>query len=181
MKRFSFLFLSIAFLGKGLSAEQNVSASSTGTTPAPPPLSVSTPHSQIPPFHPGTRVPSGVTGSGSPMAVEKTDQSHIIDEVIRNQFDALKEGDPSRAYYAYGSEEFKRNVSLETFTRFIKTNRILIMNRTIKIEKPEFDGVAAKVKVRLGNGSETSRVDFELVLENGAWKINRLEILRNGF
>lgn len=108
------------------------------------------------------------------------DQSAVIDQVIRDQLKALNEGDPSHAYYAYGSAEFKKSVSLEEFRQYVKLNRILIVHRSIEIGKPTFQGIVAKVKAKLTSGSEVARVEYELVLEDGFWKVNRLDVYRNG-
>lgn len=109
------------------------------------------------------------------------DQAGVLDKTVRDQLKALNEGDPSLAYYGFGSNAFKKSVSLETFRQFVATNRILSVHRTMEIEKPIFKGIVAKVRVKLANGNEAVRLEYEFIQENGAWKVNRLDILRNGF
>lgn len=108
------------------------------------------------------------------------DQAGVIEQVIRDQLRALNEGDVSKAYYAFGSEDFKKKIPLETFKQFVKANRILIVNRHMEIEKPVFKGVAAQVRVKLGSGAGDVRVEYELILEEGVWKVYRLEVFKNG-
>lgn len=209
MKRFSLIFFaSIMVLGGALIEAQSLSAGTAATAPGPFPTpkkslkdantnSVSpefpsnvplTPeHVQPLPQQPGKyssklkEQPYVLMERGSEGLPQMVDQTQIIEQVIRDQLKALNEGDPSRAYYAFGSNEFKKSVSLETFKQFVTSNRILFVHRTIEMGKPTFKGIAAQVKVKITSGNEVVRTEYELVLEDGFWKVNRLEILRNDF
>lgn len=207
MKRFSLVFLTFAIVfGSVLIEAQNVAQDVPSTAPVPSvtpfpevknssdailaprkhtPVSPQKSEKQLPSEHIKIfpSVPTHGKGNNDVFRGETNrmpDQARIIDQTIRDQLKALNEGDPSLAYYGFGSDEFKKNVSLETFRQFVATNRILSVHRTIEIEKPIFKGIVAKVKVKLASGIESVRLEYEFVQENGGWKVNRLDIFRNG-
>lgn len=105
--------------------------------------------------------------------------SEQLEQVIGGQLRALMEGDTSLAYYAYSSSDFKKVVSLVAFKQFFSVNRILTLQTKIDLEKPTFDGPLAKVKGKLMGGTDVLPVEYELIQEDGAWKIYRFEIFRS--
>lgn len=102
---------------------------------------------------------------------------HPAEEVIREQLATLNEGDISGAYYQYMSDDFKAAVPFATFKQFVNTNRLGLLNSRLELDKPTFDGIIAKVSGELV-GRETLNVRYELIQDNGSWKIYRLDLFR---
>ena len=106
-------------------------------------------------------------------------QNLFIEQVIRDQLEALRGNDYSKAYFAFTSVDFQKSVSLPTFKLFIQTNRLLAMPTHFEIDGITYDGVLAKVKGKISDAyGGMARVEFDLIQENGLWKIRRFDLSR---
>lgn len=105
-------------------------------------------------------------------------QNDLMQHVIDEQLEALREFDPSQAYYAYTSSDFQKAISLDAFKRFVKSNNALFDNKNFVLQNVVYSGVIATVKgvITLKNGKAV-RVDYDMIQENGVWKIRKINIL----
>jgi hypothetical protein len=108
-------------------------------------------------------------------------QNLFMEQVIQEQLEALKEGDYSKAYYAYTSQDFQKSTPLPTFKLFVQSHHLLAMHGTFSSENVAFDGVIAKVKGRVTDAyGNSAPVEYDLTQENGNWKIRRFDLFQKG-
>lgn len=125
------------------------------------------------PKEPKIFIPKMVKSTASPQ------RSAVVEQVIRDQLGALLEGDVSSAYYAFTSAEFQKNVYLSAFKQFVGSNRVLSRFSRIELDKPQVDGGFAKVEGHIVSRGQSQKVHYELIRENGDWKVNLLELISN--
>ncbi len=104
-----------------------------------------------------------------------------VNKSITNQINALREGDLSKAYYAFTSKQFQEAASFETYEKYVKRHEELSNNKKVDIEdvsfKPNF--AAANVLLTSNNGDSQSYL-YRLVYENNKWKILSIKMVREG-
>jgi len=91
---------------------------------------------------------------------------------IEEQLSSLEKGG-TEAAYNLTSEEFKKSVSLEEFNNFVKTNPILSSknNRTFKEKIIQNDAGLVKGLISSEATGGALFVEYNLIKENGQWKI----------
>jgi len=95
-----------------------------------------------------------------------------IEAVIKNQMDALKEGDISRAYYAYTSQQFQEAATREQFKEYVDSHPELKHNRLIDVVNLDIKPNMVIATVVLGEGNEGRKeYEYRFVQENQKWKI----------
>ncbi len=102
-----------------------------------------------------------------------------VKQVIQDQLAALKEGDFSRAYYAFSSKQFQEAASFDVFEKYVKRHSELGENEKASIQEIDFKPSYTTVAVVLTSkgGSEES-YQYRLIFENDKWKILSIKILR---
>ncbi len=101
--------------------------------------------------------------------------------VIEAQLTALRSHDVSKAYYAYTSRDFQKSTSPSAFERFVQTHPVLSDNKVAN-----FSNLAFKNEVGTFQGSltavnnQTIPVEYDLVYEDGKWRILSLQLLPEG-
>lgn len=100
-----------------------------------------------------------------------------IEEAIEGQLEALKSHQLTEAYYAYTSNSFQQTISLEKFKDFVHTYPILIHYQEMIFGKEVTDGRKGSVTLVLASGGQNeAEIHYELVKEDGEWKIDRVEL-----
>lgn len=100
-----------------------------------------------------------------------------IELTIQEQLTALRERDPSLAYFAYSSTEFQKNVTLTAFKAFVFNNPILTAQTEVNLEKTTFNGVIATVRGYLMDPRKrVARIEYDLIQEDGQWRIRRFDL-----
>jgi|GEM_PF-6329165 len=123
---------------------------------------------------------SSETGGGlnfdlEPLVAAEPNQSAEIKSVIMAQLEDVRDGDLSKAYYAYGSVEFLQTVPLDTFKIFLKSHPEFLRNRTFEIQNVSFSGVLVSVKgVLIDSNQHKTLVQYDLIQENGVWKVRKV-------
>ena len=107
-------------------------------------------------------------------------QESLMEETIQKQLEALRAFDPSKAYYAFTTKSFQKEIPLDTFKQFVKKYAVLFRNKSFTLEGMSFSGIVATVKGKLtATDGHTSNAEYDLIQEDGAWKIRKINILRN--
>jgi hypothetical protein len=106
--------------------------------------------------------------------------SKIIHNLITDQIEALKEGNIPKAYFAYTSNEFRTVTSLEDFKKFINSFSVFSKNKTIDLSRVNFEKnhQASYQGTLTSTNGETMNVVYEVVLENGDWKIMGIQLIK---
>lgn len=102
-------------------------------------------------------------------------QDHPVEQSIRDFMRTLNQGDISGAYYAHTSKDFQKTVTPATFKQYININRLSLLNSTLDLDKPVIEGGVAKLRGKFA-GRDSAKAQFELIYENGAWKVYRFDI-----
>ncbi|HRD56185.1 MAG TPA: DUF4864 domain-containing protein [Parachlamydiaceae bacterium] len=98
-------------------------------------------------------------------------------EVVQEEFNALKFHNFEKAYFFYTSKEFKKKTSLKEFILFIKSNSVLLNNQSLLVQDIKIDREIAYYKGVATSLSGVSRkINFQLVLEDGRWKILGIQL-----
>lgn len=107
-------------------------------------------------------------------------QESLMEETIQKQLEALRSFDPSKAYYAYTTKSFQKEIPLDTFKQFVKKYAVLFRNKSFTLEGMTFSGIVATVKGKLtATDGHSSNVEYDLIQEDGAWKVRKINILKN--
>jgi hypothetical protein len=117
------------------------------------------------------------TEQGQPKATAAPTDAQQLQSVIEGQLQAIRLFDPSRAYYAYTSKEFRKSTPLDEFKRFVKKFAVLYMNQSMRVENVSFkEGIGVcKVKLIAKNG-ETKPVEYIFIQEDGHWVILSIKV-----
>ncbi len=100
-------------------------------------------------------------------------------KVIEGQLKALREGDISKAYYAFSSQDFQNNTSFEDFQAFLKDYPIFTKQKEATIGHGVQEGKLRLIRIALQSEEGTSEVDYRLIKQDGSWKIWGIQILTN--
>lgn len=112
--------------------------------------------------------------TSSPWLVQPpTDYENALG-VIRDQLNAIRTNDPSKAYYAYTTKGFRKSFSLDDFKNMIRRFKVFYQNRSFKAEDAAFEG-SSVVKLTgklIATDGEAMNIKIDVVLEDGEWKIH---------
>lgn len=98
--------------------------------------------------------------------------------VANAELAAFRSGNLNDAYYAYTTKSFQNNTSFETFQKLVAASPILKTNIKVsylgkKISSSE--GVVLN-GVLIGKNDSRTTIEIQLVKENGAWKIQWMNL-----
>lgn len=93
--------------------------------------------------------------------------------VVRDQLDALRANDISKAYYAFTSQEFQDSASREDFKKFIESHPPLIKNQNLSLKNASFDqqNKATAIIDLTSTEGTTTTFEYRFVYEDQIWKI----------
>jgi hypothetical protein len=114
----------------------------------------------------------------SPWLVQPPTDYETAINTIRDQLATLKAGDSSKAYYAYTTKDFRKAFSLDDFKSMVRRFKVFSQNRSFQSESSDFDGsniIKLKGKLIAIDG-DTMKVAFDMVLEDGDWKIQNIQL-----
>ena len=100
-----------------------------------------------------------------------------INIIIKDQLEALKEGDYSQAYYAFVAADFQKSTSLQSFKDFVGSYPILREFQKMEIHDVVKEGDLRLVKVTLISPKEHAEVDFRFAPEGKQWKVWGMQIM----
>lgn len=122
--------------------------------------------------------PSNLPRGGTDMHAPSGSIQDTIETIIRDQLTALREGDFSKAYYAYTSMDFQKAVPFDTFKSFVKKSTPMFRNRSFTLKDITFSGVIANVKGQLeALDGRYVNVKYDLINEQNNWKIRKIDLL----
>lgn len=114
----------------------------------------------------------------------KGDDEAVFDDTplksaIHGLMDKIHQGDLKKAYQEYTSQDFQKTTSFQAFEQFVKENPDFVNNRTLELNELTFDNNIATMKGTLtGPDSKRLEVEFDLIEENGVWKVFHVQIYR---
>jgi hypothetical protein len=114
--------------------------------------------------------------TSSPWLVQAPTDYESALTVVRDQLTAIRINDPSKAYYAYTTKGFRKSFSLEDFKNMIRRFKVFYQNKSFKAEDAAFEGttiVKLTGKILAADG-EAMNAKFDVVLEDGEWKIQSI-------
>jgi hypothetical protein len=95
---------------------------------------------------------------------------------IYNQLDAIKQGDMVKAY-SYTSESFQKATSLSEFKHIVTSFPAIYDNKERSFYERAVTNNIGTVKGTLTSSKGGSiHIEYQLIKENGEWKINYFEI-----
>jgi hypothetical protein len=100
---------------------------------------------------------------------------------IEAQLTALRSGDVSKAYYAFTSRDFQRSTSISAFEKFIRSHSVLADNQVANFTNLSFKNDVGTFQGNLtGANGQSSRVEFDLVQEDGKWRVLSIQLVPEG-
>lgn len=97
---------------------------------------------------------------------------------IEGQLTALRAGDLSKAYYAYTSRDFQRTTPVQAFEKFVASNPSLKSNQVANFSNLSFKNDVGTFQGSLTSANqETTGVEYDLVYEDGKWRILSIQLL----
>lgn len=93
--------------------------------------------------------------------------------LVRDQLDALRANDISKAYYAFTSQEFQDSASREDFKKFVESHPALNKNQNLSLKSSSFDQqnkATAIIDLTATDGS-VATFEYRFVYEENVWKI----------
>lgn len=95
-----------------------------------------------------------------------------------NEFlSSIKSFDYSKAYYAFVSKEFQKNISLDTFKSFVKQYKVLFRNKQTAQKHVSFAANTAEVTEELVSiDGDVYEADITFILYDGEWKIQSISL-----
>ncbi len=100
---------------------------------------------------------------------------------IEAQLTALRSGDVSKAYYAFTSREFQRSTSPSAFEKFIRSHSVLADNQVANFTNLSFkNDVGTFQGLLTSTNGQASRAEFDLVQEDGKWRVLSIQLLPEG-
>lgn len=104
--------------------------------------------------------------------------SKPLEAVINGQMEAIRADDIQRAYDDFSSKDFKKTASYKEFEAFVKEQTGFHDNAAVEVGDLTFDNNIATLIVRLKNtGGKEITVEYDLALEDNAWKIVHLDVV----
>jgi len=116
-------------------------------------------------------------------ADEMTVAVHVeIDDllpVINGQLEALRKGSTEKAYQDFTSRKFRKTTSLEQFNQLVDKYQALSKNRLYQYNSFYVeDGIATFEGNLISEEGESLATEFDLIEENGSWKILGIQVFR---
>ncbi|MCB1149045.1 MAG: DUF4864 domain-containing protein, partial [Chlamydiia bacterium] len=108
--------------------------------------------------------------------IDDTEKALLLN-VIKDQLKAIRDGDLSKAYYGFASQEFQTNTPFDAFKQFIESYPIFGAQNRIIVGSSVKEGNLRLMRLALSSMEETAEVDYRLVNEDGKWKIWGMQIL----
>jgi hypothetical protein len=96
---------------------------------------------------------------------------------VEKQLKALKNQDIIGSFEGIVSKDFKKNTPLEQFKTFVKNYPILTQFKTFSYQSHSIENNMGNIIVILNPEEEHIPLDYELVMEDGQWKILQLQIV----
>lgn len=118
------------------------------------------------------------TDTTSPWLVQPPTDYEKAVEAVNEQLTALRLNDSSKAYYAYTTKGFRKAFSLDDFKNLVRRYKVFNQNRSFRADNAEFDG-ATVVKLHgklLSVDGENMNVKYDMVLEDGEWKVQNIQM-----
>lgn len=99
--------------------------------------------------------------------------------VIKDQLQAIRENDLSKAYYAFSAKDFQKHTSRDSFKKFLNSHPVLYDYSNVDLEDYKEKGNTALATVLINSEDETpATFEYHLVEENGKWKIMGVESMK---
>lgn len=96
---------------------------------------------------------------------------------IDAQLRALRDKDVNRAYYESVSENFRKATSIQDFTKFIENYPIFFTHKNIDLAVQNRQDDRADVTVILDPNKEPVTVDYQMIKEDGKWKVWNIRVI----
>jgi hypothetical protein len=110
---------------------------------------------------------------------EKMQTSSQLMPVIDGLLSAVREGNIEKAYQDYTAEDFRKVTSLDQFRQFISKYKVLAKNKTFQFHSLYFeDHIGTFQGALVSVEGEELQTEFDLVLENGKWKILGVQLFK---
>lgn len=93
-------------------------------------------------------------------------------DIILEQLSVLKEGKLTEAYYDFTSKDFQKSTTLDFFKNYIKATPIFTSGKMFLVEEEALQGSLSVIRgFIVGEDDSSFEVVYQLIYEEGAWKI----------
>lgn len=120
-----------------------------------------------------------------PLSQNQQQMSHVdskqLLDMFQKQLKQIREGNIAQAYREFTSKEFQQATSLEDFESFLKNFTVLTKNKSLKIHALFFENNTGTIQgVLTSESGESLNVDYDVIEENGQWKIMGIQLFKHG-
>lgn len=120
-----------------------------------------------------------------PSTQNQQQMSHVdskkLFDIFQKQLKEIREGNIAQAYREFTSKEFQQATSLEDFQSFIKNFNVLTNNKSLKIHALFFENNTGTIQgVLISESGESLNVDYDVIEENGQWRIMGIQLFKHG-
>ena len=103
--------------------------------------------------------------------------SEILEETIQKQLQAIRAQQLAESYYAYTSHSFQHTTSLDQYKEFVHTYPVLLHHQKIVFGPRIKDNKGGHHLYLATAGRNEAEVHYQLVREEGRWKIDGIELV----
>ncbi len=97
---------------------------------------------------------------------------------ISGFIEAIKEGEPEKAYSDFTTEDFKKATDEATFSKIVNEYPSFVQNETLEIKSISFKNNVGIVIASIQGQNDKRMAQFDLMPEEGAWKIQQIQIYK---
>lgn len=122
-------------------------------------------------------------GNESAKEVDQAKKDEVFDSkpletVIKAQMEQIRQKNFMKAYEDYTSKDFQKSTTIKEFEGFIKDNTSFSENSSVELDDISFDNnVATMAGILKSRDGKVYPVEYDLVQENGVWKIFHVQVL----
>lgn len=110
----------------------------------------------------------------SPLKKEPFDTKPLL-KTIQGQLEQLRKKNNEKAYEDYTTTSFRKVTSLEDFNNFVNVHEWLLNDTTLDLGHLAIDNNIVSLSGTINTAQESYPVEYDLVEEEGAWKISHIE------
>lgn len=115
---------------------------------------------------------------GLAWALLSSQSEDSLEAAIEGQLKAMKAQHLSEAYYAFTSQTFQQTTSLDQFKEFVRAYPILVQFQDLVVNQAHADHNKGAATLFLTSGGQNeAEVHYQLAREEGAWKIEKVELV----
>jgi hypothetical protein len=108
-----------------------------------------------------------------------TKQDYLpITKIVNDQMESIRSKNYEMAYFNYTSKGFRRKTSFTDFQLFIKSNKVLLYNKTLSLLSVRIDkNIGYYEAIATSDTGDVRHINYELIYEDDAWRVLGIQVL----